>query len=203
MHIIDTKGFLCPKPLIMAKRAMKEMQKGTTFTVISDNDVTNDNLMSFLTDLGANPSLTLENGICSIIATVPEKEKEVKVAEDYCPIPVKNNLSDSVICIKSSYMGEGDPELGTILMRAFINTIKELDKTPSTLIFYNEAVKFVTEGSDVIPAIKELESKGIKIIVCGTCVDFYELKSKVEVGIISNMYIIAETLSNATNVIYP
>jgi hypothetical protein len=37
--------------------------------------------------------------------------------------------------------------------------------------------------------------------VCGTCVDYYELKGKVAVGTISNMYDILLQLSTAARII--
>lgn len=72
---------------------------------------------------------------------------------------------------------------------------------PTTMIFVNSSIFLTTEGSPVLPALQEIEKKGVQIINCGTCVDFYKRKEKLKVGIISNMYTITETLMKATKII--
>jgi intracellular sulfur oxidation DsrE/DsrF family protein len=88
-------------------------------------------------------------------------------------------------------------------MKAFIHTAIELEPRPDVMIFYNTGVRLAAEGSDVLDDLKSLEEKGVKILVCGTCVNFFELTGKVAAGIVSNMYDIAGTMSTAGRIVQP
>jgi selenium metabolism protein YedF len=79
----------------------------------------------------------------------------------------------------------------------------DLKPIPSKLIFVNSGVHLTTEGSEVIESLKALADKGVEILSCGTCLDFYGLKEKLKVGIISNMYDIAQSLLEADRLIRP
>jgi selenium metabolism protein YedF len=88
-------------------------------------------------------------------------------------------------------------------MKAFINTIKDVLPLPSALVFYNNGIHLTVEGSPVVEPLKELEARGISVLVCGTCLDYFNKKSLVRVGTVSNMFTILETLSKAHHVIEP
>jgi len=107
------------------------------------------------------------------------------------------------IYIASDTMGFGDNELGRILIRSFIKVVKDMDPRPSCLIFVNRGVFLTTEGSDLIDDIKAIEASGAKVLSCGTCLDFFNRKDKVKVGIVSNMHDITDALMNSTKVIRP
>jgi selenium metabolism protein YedF len=100
-------------------------------------------------------------------------------------------------------MGEGDPQLGMILMKGFINALIEQPVLPTHLIFYNAGVLLTTVDSGVIHSLKSLEESGIEILVCGTCVDFYDIKAQRAVGKISNMFTITETMAKSGHVVKP
>ena len=100
-------------------------------------------------------------------------------------------------------MGEGEAELGQILLRAFINSLKEADKLPSAILLYNNGVKVALKGTDTALSLQALEEKGIVIIACGTCLDYYEVKDKLAVGMISNMYTLTRYMSEAGHIVYP
>ncbi len=112
-------------------------------------------------------------------------------------------MEPSVISITSDKMGQGDDELGAILMQAFINTLKKQSPLPATVIFYNAGVLLCQQDSPVVPALTELSELGVKLILCGTCVDFYGIKDKLAIGEISNMFTIQETLNHAARIIAP
>jgi len=88
-------------------------------------------------------------------------------------------------------------------MQGYINTIIETGILPEKIVFYNSGVKLVTEESNVAVSLMELEKKGVKIVMCGTCVDFYGLKDKINFGVISNMYDISDVLIKSGKIIYP
>ena len=201
MKIIDTKGFLCPKPLIMTKQAMKEMAPGEEFMVITDNETAKDNLMTFLTDQQARPEGTINQGIFKVKAVMPLENVAEPYPESYCKNPESSH--EYVVVLKNDKMGLGDDDLGAILMKGYVNALREAGNAPSHIILYNAGVKLAIKGSGVEDSLKYLEKNGVKIIVCGTCADFFGLKQQVKAGIISNMYVIAETLAQAGHVVYP
>ena len=86
-------------------------------------------------------------------------------------------------------------------MRAFINTLPDADPKPAKMLFLNDAVTLTTTGSEVLDTLRQLEDLGVRIFSCGTCLDFYQLKDKLEVGVITNMYDTVETLLTSERVI--
>jgi len=105
--------------------------------------------------------------------------------------------------ITSSVLGVGDEQLGRVLMRAFVKTLKELDPLPERLIFVNSGVRLTTRGSELIADLRELESRGVRILSCGTCLDYYQLKDALEVGAVTNMYETVTALAAADRVLKP
>lgn len=200
MKTIDTRGLLCPAPLIQTKKAIKEAQGGETLEVLLDNETACQNVSSYLKELGINTDVVLNEDIQHIRFTVPDQVDETVNAESFCKTPANNNY---VVVLKSEIMGEGDPQLGALLMRAFINSLKETDQLPSSIILYNSGVKLAIAGSDTAESLAEMENKGVTIICCGTCVDFYELKPVIKIGTISNMFRITQLTSEAGHVVYP
>jgi selenium metabolism protein YedF len=107
-----------------------------------------------------------------------------------------------VLVVPSEFMGRGEhDELGTVLIRAFFHTLGEVEPLPEAIVFFNSGVKLVVEGSPVLEDLQALSDQGIEILACGTCLGYYELKEKLAVGEISNMYTIAETMLGAGKVV--
>ncbi len=108
-----------------------------------------------------------------------------------------------VVAFKSDKMGSGDDELGSLLIKAYINTLVENDNKPAALVFYNAGVLLAADECDTAPALQVLEEQGVELLLCGTCVEFYGLRERLAAGTISNMYTISDTLSSTGHVIYP
>ena len=106
-----------------------------------------------------------------------------------------------VVTVPSEIMGRGEAELGHVLIRGFFHTLGEVEPLPDTIIFLNSGVKLAVEGSPVLEDLQELCGRGVEILACSTCLGYYELKDKVAVGEVSNMYTIAETMLGAGKVI--
>jgi selenium metabolism protein YedF len=105
--------------------------------------------------------------------------------------------SPLVLLISSNTMGRGDPELGDILMRGFVHTLGEVEPLPQTIIFLNSGVKLACEGSAVLDDLCTLAAEDVEILVCGTCLGYFELADKLLAGQVSNMYDITETMLSA------
>lgn len=192
MKIIDAKGMLCPKPLILTKKEIEKKEE-KEFTVIVDNETAVENLKKFSENSKYDFSFEKKSEK-EFFVTINVNET-CELCEDFV---VEENI---VISFSKDFMGNGSEELGRKLVNGFIYTSTEYEKLPKTLVFFNSGVKLTTEGSECIDDLKKLEEKGVKIISCGTCLDFYGVKEKLLVGEISNMYNIYETVYNADKVI--
>ena len=72
--------------------------------------------------------------------------------------------------------GPGRFPTGTNPLRAFVNSLKEAALLPKAILLYNSGIKIALTGTDTAASLQELEEKGVAIIACGTCVDYYEVK---------------------------
>lgn len=108
-----------------------------------------------------------------------------------------------VIVVSEDKMGRGNAELGTVLIKAFMHTVASQAKKPDVMIFYNTGVKLTVQGSDVLEDLKQLEREGVQILVCGTCLNYFEIKDKLAVGVVSNMYDIVEIMNSAGRLLVP
>ena len=201
MKELNTCGFLCPKPLIMLKDALMGMQAGEGIKILTDNATSQKNLVTFLREQGVEPRIEKAGNVYTILTEVPGKDLSRINPETFCS--TDNASRDYVICIRKNRMGDGDAELGRILLETFINNINQQETLPSHLIFYNEGVLLTKKDSPVIDSLIELENVGIKIMVCGTCIEFYNIQKEIGAGMISNMVTITEKLVNASHIIYP
>jgi selenium metabolism protein YedF len=196
METINVLGRPCPIPVIEAKKALRKAAPGETVGILVDNDISRQNLEKMAAGLGCPSAFEVQgdgNILVRITAAAPAAGPAAAV------------LSDGgqwlVAAIGKNTMGAGDDELGAILIKSFIYSLTELDTPPETLLFFNSGVRLTTEGSNVIGDLKTLEAKGTIIASCGACLDFYQLKDKLAVGNITNMYAIASAMAAAAKVI--
>ncbi|HEY5509718.1 MAG TPA: sulfurtransferase-like selenium metabolism protein YedF [Prolixibacteraceae bacterium] len=201
MQIIDAKGLLCPQPLILTRKALKNSQPGEPLKIECDNRTAFQNIMTYLKDQSLSPSGTEEGGIFRI--EVINRAIPGVVSKEPAGIDAGVCSSAYVVVVSSERMGEGDPQLGTILMKGFLNALNEQPVLPTHVVFYNSGVKLATRDSGVINSLQTLEELGVEILVCGTCVDFYDLKAMLAVGKISNMFSVTETMAKAGHVVRP
>ena len=201
MNIIDTKGHTCPRPLIMLKEALLETEVGEQLQVITDNETSLKNLLSYLNDQGASPDVETKGNVHTITTLRPDAITADSDAAAYCTTEAVS--SDYVVCLKSNLMGEGDPDLGKVLMETFVENLKLQDHLPTHVVMYNAGVKLAMKESPVCSSLSELEELGCRIMLCGTCIDHYGLQYEIGVGMISNMVSITETLARTGHVLTP
>jgi selenium metabolism protein YedF len=204
MKIVDTKGQLCPAPLIAAKKALKETSAGDSFIVLTDNQTSFENLNRFLKDNKVDFQVSESGGVWTLTVTKISGDPVKTKVEEYCAPAVSHfEKGNYIVAITSDKMGDGDDELGLLLISNFIKALKDLDKLPQHMVFYNKGVTLAIKDSPVIEHIKDLEKMGVEIHLCATCVNYYKLEKKIVVGTLSNMYSIAEFMASAGNVIRP
>ena len=201
MQVVDGKGLLCPQPLILTRKALKKCLPGETLKIECDNRTAYQNILTYLNDQSLAPQGKEAGGIfhIEVINEVVQPKEETgsyRIDPRVCS-------SAYVVVVSSDRMGEGDPQLGTILMKGFLNALHEQPILPTHLIFYNSGVKLTTVDSGVSSSLKALEESGVEIFICGTCVDFYRIKEQLAVGKISNMFTITETMARTGHVIQP
>lgn len=190
---IDARGKACPKPVIMTKKQLDSMDKGIVVTIV-DNETAVKNVSKLASSSGYEFQVDQKKEDEYYITITKGEVSESEVGQ------MKDDLSDNfVIAFSSNTMGKGSEELGKILIKSFIYTLTEYEPYPKTMLFYNSGVNLTCEGSEVIEDLKKLESLGVEIISCGTCLDYYGLKEKLQVGEISNMYTIYEKLRKSSN----
>lgn len=188
---IDARGRACPQPVIMAKKAIEE---NGDCIVIVDNEAARENVCRMAGALGCTVDVK-QVGTDSYIHIAGNNEKKTVP-------PVEPSTGPSVVVFPGDQMGRGDDELGSVLIRAFIHTVGETSPRPDVMIFFNSGIKLTTEGSEVLDDLQVLERQGMRMLVCGTCLDYFNLKDSIRVGIISNMYDIAETMLSAGRVVH-
>ena len=202
--IIDCMGMACPLPVINAKKAIEAFSEDGTLTVKVDNDTAVQNL----TRLGEHNGFTVtskrtgENEFAVTMQVKAAAGKPTQVPEDSlaCSVPAKGG---KVVILSADTMGTGDEKLGKKLMKAFVFALTSQDEVPEKVICYNRGAFLTTEDPDTVKDLKNLEEAGAVIMTCGTCLDYYGLKEKIQVGIISNMYDIVEAQMSASMIIRP
>ncbi|MEY1640050.1 sulfurtransferase-like selenium metabolism protein YedF [Tenuifilum osseticum] len=202
--IIDCRGQLCPQPLINTKKALKESVKDETIQVLIDNATSCQNVSRFLADNAIPFTVDEQNGLFTLTINPTDSEFNTKKeAEEYCEVSFPPRSKKYIVVLTSHLMGNGDNDLGKILMKGFLNTLPSLEGLPEEIICYNSAVTLAVKGSDTAQSLVKLMEMGVKITLCGTCVDFFSIKDKIEVGTISNMLYIAERLSSGIHTVKP
>ena len=111
------------------------------------------------------------------------------------------NESNTIILITNNGMGKADTELQHQLISTYLKLLNAHDYLPAAICFYTEGVKLAVEGSPVIEELKALEAKGVRLILCGTCLNHFGLQDKVRVGIVGGMTDIIEAQWQANKVI--
>lgn len=109
--------------------------------------------------------------------------------------------SETVILVTRNGMGEAEPELQQKLISTYLKLLVESNILPGAICFYTDGVRLATSGSPVIDLLKTLEERGVRLILCSTCLGFYNLADQVQVGIVGGMTDILEAQRRAGKVI--
>jgi len=191
MEFLDLRGKSCPVPVVETKNFLEGRSVGK-IEIVLDNSTSSENVRRFLGTKGYSTTVLQDGDLYRVEGTLEGQGLKKSV-----------EARKSLVFVDGETMGRGSDELGKVLMRSFLNTIKELEVRPWRLIFLNSGVKLATSDSEYIAILKEIENMGVEIISCGTCLDFFGIKEKVGVGRVSNMYEILTSFNEATNVIRP
>ena len=191
---VNAIGDVCPIPVVKTKKAMQELDGAGVIEVLVDNEIAVTNVSKMASSSGAKV----------VSEQVAEKEYKITIEVDRssctCDMCEEENM---VVVVSSDRMGSGNDELGKVLIKGFIFAITQLDTLPKAMLFYNGGATLTAEGSDSLEDLKQLEGQGVEILTCGTCLNYYGLSDKLEVGSVTNMYAIVEKMAGADKIIKP
>ena len=182
MNEIDARGLACPAPVLQTKATLQE-DNPASLRVVVDNAAAQQNVQRFLESQGFRTALEQDaddyvvTGSCDSSPSVQPQPK---------PSPSTDTKKIMVMCA-TDRVGYGDDVLGSKLMYSFLRTLKEMGDELWRLVFVNNGVKLTIEGSEVLEDLKAYEAAGLTILVCGTCLDHFNLLEKKQVGETTNM----------------
>ncbi len=109
---------------------------------------------------------------------------------------------DIVIVFKTFGLGMTDvQDLKEKLAKTYLSLVLKMEPAPAVLCFYTDGVRLACEGSPVLEELKALEARGIRLILCQTCLNTFGLSDKVKVGTVGGMGDIITAMWQADSVI--
>lgn len=202
MISVNAMGDNCPIPVIKTKKAMQAIQGPEVIEVLVDNEIAVQNVTKMASSSGGQVK-SEKIGDKEFKVTIQMEGALATAMEEQGAVCIPDMRDNTVVAIASDRMGDGNDELGKVLIKGFIFAITQLDTLPKTMLFYNGGATLTAEGSDSIEDLKNLEAQGVEILTCGTCLNYYELTDKLQVGSVTNMYSIVEKMADASKIIRP
>ncbi|RJQ51585.1 MAG: sulfurtransferase-like selenium metabolism protein YedF [Desulfobacteraceae bacterium] len=196
MKEIDARGLACPAPVLQTKAALQE-EKLRGVKVVVDNAASQQNVQRFLESQGFQTALERDGADYLVVGTCgsgPMEKPRLSAAGE------GDEKKIMVVCA-TDRMGFGDDVLGLKLMVNFLRTLKEMGGELWRLVFVNNGVKLTIDGSEVLDDLKAYERGGLKIMVCGTCLNHFDLLERKQVGETTNMLDIVTAMQLADKVI--
>lgn len=193
-HIIDAKGKPCPQPVLLAKQAIGAGE--SAFVVEVDNTTAVGNLQRLAASQGF--SAEVEERADGVFALSFEQTGEAPACGEAVGAAQPKTYS---VFVGRDIIGDGDRELGTNLMRMFFYTLLQSGDLPQSVCFMNAGAKLPACDEQVAEHLKGLVEKGVEVLVCGTCLNFYGVSDRLQVGTVSNMYDILTRMQQAGKVI--
>lgn len=184
MYLVDARGEACPKPVLMTKSAVQNGEE--SIQTLVDNTTAVENITRFAASVGYTCQceqrgeeycLTLEKS-AALSATA--------VAAD--------QGSWAVFCTEKQ-IGMAQNELGGNLIKMYFYTLTQMANPPSVVAFLNEGVLLPCQEEQIVESLQTLIAQGTRVMVCGACLNFYQLTEKLRCGSVSNMYEILEAVS--------
>lgn len=205
MITVNAMGDNCPIPVIKTKKAMQALTGPDTIEVLVDNEIAVQNVSKMASAQGGqvNAEKLGEKEYKVTIRMQGAPESAGTAEENETVVCTPDQRGSAIVVVSSDRMGNGNDELGKVLMKGFIFAVTQLDVLPRKMLFYNGGATLTTEGSDSLEDLKSLEAQGVEILTCGTCLDYYQLKDKLAVGTVTNMYSIVEAMAEAGKIIRP
>ncbi|WP_373842663.1 sulfurtransferase-like selenium metabolism protein YedF [Limosilactobacillus sp.] len=216
MQTVDAMGKACPTPVIMTRKALRD--NDVVVTRVSEKIAT-ENISKMAKQLGYKVSVeqkgdhewavTVEKQAtmptacdAAINATTVEDSGDQQRIEPATFNSIR--LSDGyIVVLDSNEVGRGDSTLGKQLAKSFVSSLTEQDVLPEYILMFNSGVKLAMKDADTVEDLQALEKMGVKVMECGICVNFFDIKDQLGVGSITNMFRITELMRTAQRVVKP
>lgn len=189
---VNAMGKVCPIPVIMTKKVLRENTTGENIMIRVDNEIATQNLTKMAGQLNIKSNVTKLSDAEYTVLYDLEGCEACAVLNDSSVL--EQGADEYVVAINSDKMGTGDEAFGTTLLENFIYALTEQDRIPKMVVMYNSGIRLVTENEKTVKDLKTLQENGTEILACGLCLDFYGLKEKLQVGSATNMYRIVEIM---------
>jgi len=193
---LDCRGQACPHPVLKTKEIVD--QGGVLqLTVLVDNDAARENVSRFLERSGYKVQVTARGGDLVVIGTRAGPSPGQAAPESW----EEPALRKILVLVGTDRLGTGDDDLGKKLIASFLGTVKEMGRELWCLVLLNSGVKLTVAGSEVLASLQELEQDGVMVLVCGTCLNYFQLLEHKQVGETTNMLDIVTHMQLADKVI--
>ena len=196
MAEIDARQLACPAPVLMTKEAIEKSQPAV-IAVRVDNAASSQNVSRFLESQGYTVTVEPQGEEYRLTGSSEGGTLPQSAAEDAEPAAERKIM----VMVTTDRMGYGDDDLGVKLMVNFLKTLNEMGAELWRLVLVNNGVKLAVTGSEVLDVLRQLESDGISILVCGTCLTHFDLLEQKQVGETTNMLDIVTAMQLADKVI--
>jgi len=190
MDTLDVRGMACPLPVVSVKRALESAQGA--LLVLLDDGAPRENVRRFAQGRGYRVQEEAAEGGFALTISGAKVAEQAAAAAGSGPV---------VMLIGSDRLGDGPEELGRLLMKNFIITLLDQGELPDRMLFLNTGVLLTAEGSEVIEVLDALGNRGVEVLSCGICLDYFRKKEKLATGSVTNMFTIEESLLKARSVI--
>lgn len=193
---LDCRGQACPHPVLKTKEIV-EQGDVVEVTVLVDNDAARENVSRFLERSGYGVQVAARGGDFAVIGIRTQKLPSGKLEETW----EETSPHKILVLVGTDRMGTGDDDLGRKLIASFLGTLREMGRDLWCLIFLNAGVKLTVAGSEVLGSIQDLAREGVMVLVCGTCLNHFQLLEQKQVGETTNMLDIVTHMQLADRVI--
>lgn len=201
---VNAIGDACPIPVVKTKNAIRDLNGPGTVVTLVDNEIAVQNLEKMARQKGYGVQAEkLGDNQFQVTMTVGAGDAAPAPQEPVVCQPQRSGKKSTVVVIRRAQMGGGSEELGKTLLKGFLFALSQQDQLPTTLLFYNGGAALTCTGSQSLEDLKTLEAMGVEILTCGTCLNFYGLTEQLQVGEVTNMYTIAEKMTQADLLVEP
>ncbi|CVK18133.1 sulfurtransferase-like selenium metabolism protein YedF [Sporomusa sphaeroides] len=196
MRQINAIGDACPLPVIKTKKGLDAIESGQ-LVVLVDNEIAVQNIRRLAEATGCQFDVVQQEGIfhISLIKTAAQPDSSAARSAAVA--------GKTVVVLSADTMGNGDDELGRILMKGFIFALTQLDTLPDTILLYNTGAKLAVHSSSSLEDLLALEKAGAAVLTCGTCLNHLGIAKQLGVGEVTNMYRIVEEMREAGRILRP
>ncbi len=204
MMQVNALGDACPIPVVKTKNAIRDLNGSGVVETLVDNEIAVQNLtkMANQKGYGVRSEKTAPQQF-KVTMTIGEQSQIPDAGDETVCLVKPANQKKTVVVIDSLQMGGGSEELGKTLLKGFLYALNQQEQLPSTILFYNGGAAMTCTDSPSLEDLRSLEAQGVEILTCGTCLNFYGLTEKLQVGEVTNMYVIVETLTQADLIVKP